>query len=217
MKKVKHINGIVAPLNRANIDTDLIIPKQFLKGIERHGYGDYLFDSLRYSDGGGSLGQDCSTRIRNPEFSLNHPQYKGATILLTQTNFGCGSSREHAVWALMDYGFEAVVAPSFADIFFNNCCNNGLLPLKLAATDIDELMQWAEANQQPQMSIELDQQTLKTNHPHEFSFDFDATLKHRFLNGLDRIDATLEYHEDITAFEQQHRLKQPWLFNELPP
>ena len=188
MKAFTQLTAIVAPLDRVNVDTDAIIPKQFLKSIKRSGFGVNCFDEWRYLDHG-EPGMDNSKRPLNPDFSLNQPRYQGAQILLTRKNFGCGSSREHAPWALDDYGFRAVIAPSFADIFFNNCYKNG------------------------QLSIDLEQQTVTTPSGETFEFDITEHRKHCLLNGLDEIGLTLQHADDIKTFEAQRRQSQPWLFN----
>ncbi|MDB2384778.1 3-isopropylmalate dehydratase small subunit [Endozoicomonas sp.] len=203
--------GRVAPLDRANVDTDMIIPKQFLKSIQRSGFGPNLFDELRYLDEG-QPGQDCNRRPLNPEFVLNKPEYQGASILLTRHNFGCGSSREHAPWALLDFGFRCVIAPSFADIFYNNCFKNGILPLTLAEEDIDQLfLEEAEINDY-QLTVNLELGVVMTPDQKELDFTVDAFRKHCLLNGLDEIGLTLRDADRIKAFEQQYQQKNPWLF-----
>ena len=211
MKAFQHLNGLVAPLDRANIDTDAIIPKQFLKSIKRSGFGPFLFDEWRYMDHG-EIGMDCSKRPLNKDFSLNQPRYQGAQILLTRDNFGCGSSREHAPWAIEDYGFQVIIAPSFADIFFNNCFKNGLLPIVATSEIVDKLFQECAANEGYKLEIDLPSQTVKS--PLGWSFEFDITphRKHCLLNGLDEIGLTLQHADKIRAFEEQHKAAQPWLF-----
>ena len=212
MKAFTKITAIVAPLDRSNVDTDAIIPKQFLKSIKRSGFGPNAFDEWRYLDHG-EPGMDNSKRPLNPDFSLNQPRYQGAQILLTRKNFGCGSSREHAPWALDDYGFRAVIAPSFADIFFNNCYKNGLLPIVLTEEQVDQLFKEVEANEGYQLSIDLAGQTLTTPSGETFTFDITEHRKHCLLNGLDEIGLTLQHADEIRDFEEKRRRSQPWLFN----
>ena len=212
MKAFTKITAIVAPLDRSNVDTDAIIPKQFLKSIKRSGFGPNAFDEWRYLDHG-EPGMDNSKRPLNPDFSLNQPRYQGAQILLTRKNFGCGSSREHAPWALDDYGFRAVIAPNFADIFFNNCYKNGLLPIVLTEEQVDQLFKEVEANEGYQLSIDLAEQTLTTPSGETFTFDITEHRKHCLLNGLDEIGLTLQHADEIRDFEEKRRQSQPWLFN----
>ena len=212
MKAFTKITAIVAPLDRSNVDTDAIIPKQFLKSIKRSGFGPNAFDEWRYLYHG-EPGMDNSKRPLNPDFSLNQPRYQGAQILLTRKNFGCGSSREHAPWALDDYGFRAVIAPSFADIFFNNCYKNGLLPIVLTEEQVDQLFKEVEANEGYQLSIDLAEQTLTTPSGETFEFDITEHRKHCLLNGLDEIGLTLQHADEIRDFEEKRRQSQPWLFN----
>ena len=212
MKAFTKITAIVAPLDRSNVDTDAIIPKQFLKSIKRSGFGPNAFDEWRYLDHGEPR-MDNSKRPLNPDFSLNQPRYQGAQILLTRKNFGCGSSREHAPWALDDYGFRAVIAPSFADIFFNNCYKNGLLPIVLTEEQVDQLFKEVEANEDYQLSIDLAEQTLTTPSGETFKFDITEHRKHCLLNGLDEIGLTLQHADEIRDFEEKRRQSQPWLFN----
>ena len=212
MKAFTKITAIVVPLDRSNVDTDAIIPKQFLKSIKRSGFGPNAFDEWRYLDHG-EPGMDNSKRPLNPDFSLNRPRYQGAQILLTRKNFGCGSSREHAPWALDDYGFRAVIAPSFADIFFNNCYKNGLLPIVLTEEQVDQLFKEVEANEGYQLSIDLAEQTLTTPSGETFKFDITEHRKHGLLNGLDEIGLTLQHADEIRDFEEKRRQSQPWLFN----
>lgn len=212
MKAFTKISAIVAPLDRSNVDTDAIIPKQFLKSIKRSGFGPNAFDEWRYLDHG-EPGMDHSKRPLNPDFSLNQPRYQGAQILLTRKNFGCGSSREHAPWALDDYGFRAIIAPSFADIFFNNCYKNGLLPIVLTEEQVDQLFKEVEANEGYQLSIDLAEQTLTTPSGETFTFDITEHRKHCLLNGLDEIGLTLQHADEIRDFEEKRRQSQPWLFN----
>lgn len=211
MKAFTTLNGLVAPLDRVNVDTDAIIPKQFLKSIKRSGFGPNAFDEWRYLDHG-EPGMDNSKRPLNPDFSLNQPRYQGAQILLTRKNFGCGSSREHAPWALDDYGFRAVIAPSFADIFFNNCYKNGLLPIVLPEETVSRLFEEVYQNEGYRLNIDLNAQTVTTPSGESFAFDITEHRKHCLLNGLDEIGLTLQHDVDIRAFEQKHRLAQPWLF-----
>ncbi|MCL9790890.1 3-isopropylmalate dehydratase small subunit [Neisseria subflava] len=212
MKAFTKISAIVAPLDRSNVDTDAIIPKQFLKSIKRSGFGPNAFDEWRYLDHG-EPGMDNSKRPLNPDFSLNQPRYQCAQILLTRKNFGCGSSREHAPWALDDYGFRAIIAPSFADIFFNNCYKNGLLPIVLTEEQVDQLFKEVEANEGYQLSIDLAEQTLTTPRGETFTFDITEHRKHCLLNGLDEIGLTLQHADEIRDFEEKRRQSQPWLFN----
>lgn len=212
MKAFTKHTGLVAPLDRANVDTDQIIPKQFLKSIKRTGFGANLFDEWRYLDEG-YPGQDNSVRPLNPDFVLNQPRYQGASVLLARENFGCGSSREHAPWALDEYGFRAVLAPSFADIFFNNSFKNGLLPIVLKEEDIDELFKQAEAAEGYQLTVDLQAQTVIRPDGTSYSFEIDAFRKHCLLNGLDDIGLTLQDADAVSAFEEKHRQAQPWLFD----
>ena len=212
MKAFTTHTGLVAPLDRANVDTDQIIPKQFLKSIKRTGFGANLFDEWRYLDEG-NPGQDNSSRPLNPDFVLNQPRYQGASVLLARENFGCGSSREHAPWALDEYGFRAVLASSFADIFFNNSFKNGLLPIVLEEKDIDELFKQAEAQEGYQLTVDLSAQTVTRPDGVSYSFEIDEFRKHCLLNGLDDIGLTLQDAEAIRAFEEKHRQSQPWLFD----
>lgn len=212
MKPFTVHQGLVAPLDRANVDTDAIIPKQFLKSIKRSGFGPNAFDEWRYLDHG-EPGMDNSKRPLNPDFVLNKPRYQGASILLTRENFGCGSSREHAPWALEDYGFRAVIAPSFADIFFNNCFKNGMLPIVLNDKTLDDLFAAVEAHPGYQLTVDLQQQMVTTPDGQSHAFEVDAFRKHCLLNGLDDIGLTLQHVDAIQAFETRHKAAQPWLFN----
>ena len=213
MNKFTLLDGLVAPLDRANVDTDAIIPKQFLKSIKRSGFGPNLFDEWRYLDHG-EPGMDNENRPLNPDFVLNQPRYKGASVLLARKNFGCGSSREHAPWALEQYGFRAVIAPSFADIFFNNCYKNGLLPIKLTEAEVDQLFNEVKAFPGYRLIVDLEQQTVSTpNGSSVFSFDIDAFRKFCMINGLDDIGLTLQKADKIRAFEERHLAAQPWLAN----
>ena len=204
--------GLVAPLDRENVDTDAIIPKQFLKSIQRSGFGPNLFDEWRYLDRG-EPGQDPAQRKPNPDFVLNQSRYQGASILLARRNFGCGSSREHAPWAIDQYGFRAIIAPSYADIFFNNCFKNGLLAIVLDAKIVDQLIREAQGNEGYRLAVELDQQTITTPGRQEIKFEIDPFRKHCLLNGLDEIGLSLQHAEKIKAFETRHRAAQPWLFS----
>ncbi|QXH48455.1 3-isopropylmalate dehydratase small subunit [Pseudomonas xanthosomatis] len=208
----QHI-GLVAPLDRANVDTDQIIPKQFLKSIKRTGFGPNLFDEWRYLDVGQPY-QDNSKRPRNEEFVLNHARYQGASVLLARENFGCGSSREHAPWALDEYGFRSIIAPSFADIFFNNSFKNGLLPIILDAAEVDELFKQVEATPGYQLTVDLEAQAVTRPDGKVLKFEIDAFRKHCLLNGLDDIGLTLQDSDAIKAFEGKHRASQPWLFRD---
>jgi 3-isopropylmalate/(R)-2-methylmalate dehydratase small subunit len=212
MDKFISREGLVAPLDRANVDTDAVIPKQFLKSIKRTGYGPNLFDEWRYLDHG-EPGMDNSKRPLNPDFVLNQPRYQGAQILLARENFGCGSSREHAPWALLQYGFQAVIAPSFADIFFNNSFKNGLLLIKLDAGTVDRLFKEAAAQQGYRLAIDLAEQSVTTPNGETIKFEIDPFRKHCLMNGLDEIGLTLEHADQIKAFEAKRREQQPWLFN----
>jgi 3-isopropylmalate/(R)-2-methylmalate dehydratase small subunit len=211
MKAFTQITALVAPLDRANIDTDAIIPKQFLKSIRRVGFGPYLFDEWRYLDRG-EPDMDCSNRPLNPNFVLNQPQYQNAQILLVRENFGCGSSREHAPWALEDFGFRAIIAPSFADIFYNNCFKNGLLPIVLSPEQVDQLFNEAQAGYQ--LTIDLAQQIIITPSAEQISFSIDETRRYRLLNGLDDIALTLQHADKIKAYELERSKRAPWLFND---
>ena len=211
MEKFVRLEGIVAPLDRSNVDTDAIIPKQFLKSIQRSGFGGNLFDEWRYEDVG-EPGMDNSQRPVKREFVLNQPRYQGATILLTRRNFGCGSSREHAPWALADFGFRALVAESFADIFYSNCFKNGILPLTLPAAQIDELFAAVEATPGYRLTIDLAAQRVRRADGEELPFAVDAFRKECLLNGWDDIGLTLRQAERIRAFEEKRRSEQPWLF-----
>jgi len=212
MDKFVSREGLVAPLDRANVDTDAIIPKQFLKSIKKTGYGPNCFDEWRYLDHG-EPGMDCTKRPLNPDFVLNQPRYQGAQILLARENFGCGSSREHAPWALLQNGFQAVIAPSFADIFFNNSFKNGLLLIKLDAATVDRLFKEAESHQGYRLAIDLAEQSVTTPGGEAIKFEIDPFRKHCMLNGLDEIGLTLQHADKIKAFEAKRRQQQPWLFN----
>jgi 3-isopropylmalate/(R)-2-methylmalate dehydratase small subunit len=212
VKNFTVVKGIAAPKDRANVDTDLIIPKQFLKSIKRSGFGPYLFDEVRYLDRG-EPGQDCSDRPLNEDYPLNHPRYQGASILITRENFGCGSSREHAPWALEDFGFRCVIAPSFADIFYNNCFKNGILPIVLEAHHVDKLFDEMYATEGYELTVDLHAQIVHTHHGDEIVFEVDSFRKHCLIHGLDDIDLTLEDADAIRVHEQQWRQESPWLFD----
>jgi len=213
MQKFIRLEGLVAPLDRANVDTDAIIPKQFLKSIRRSGFGDNLFDAWRFLDRG-EPGMDAGRRKPNPDFVLNQTRYKGANILLARKNFGCGSSREHAPWALGDFGFRALIAPSYADIFYNNCFKNGLLPVVLAESHVDRLFHDVAAFPGFRLVIDLNAQTVSyPDSSQVFAFEVDSFRKHCLLNGLDDIGLTLQHVEEIKTFEAKRRSEQPWLFS----
>ena len=213
MEQFIRLEGIVAPLDRANVDTDAIIPKQFLKSIKRSGFGVNLFDAWRFLDHG-EPGMDIATRKPNPDFVLNQPRYEGASVLLARKNFGCGSSREHAPWALGDYGFKAVIAPSFGEIFYNNCLKNGLLPIVLADSEVDNLFHEVEAFPGFRLVVDLEQQVVATlDGSTVYRFEIDEFRKHCLLNGLDEIGLTLQRADEIKAFEEKHIVQQPWLFS----
>ena len=214
MKNFKLFTGIVSFLDRDNIDTDAIIPKQFLKSIKRTGFGVNLFDDWRYLDEG-FPGQDNSKRPINPDFVLNQPRYQGATILLARKNFGCGSSREHAPWALSEYGFRTVIAPSFADIFYNNCFKNGMLPIILDEAIVDTLMQATQANEGYELTADLERQVVITPTGEEYAFEIDEFRKHCLLNGLDDIGLTLQQSDAIKDYEHKMMQKTPWIFNQV--
>jgi 3-isopropylmalate/(R)-2-methylmalate dehydratase small subunit len=211
MKAFTRHTGLAAPLDRANVDTDQIIPKQFLKSIKRTGFGPNLFDEWRYLDVGQPY-QDNTRRPLNTEFVLNQPRYQGASVLLARENFGCGSSREHAPWALDEYGFRCVIAPSYADIFFNNSFKNGLLPIILDAAEVDELFRQVDAEPGYQLAIDLDAQTVTRPDGKAYTFEIDEFRKHCLLHGLDDIGLTLQDADPIRTFEARHKAAQPWLF-----
>ncbi len=214
MQKLTSHDGLVAPLDRSNVDTDAIIPKQFLKSIRRTGFGPYLFDEWRYLDHG-EPGQDCSNRPLNQEFVLNHGRYQGATILLARENFGCGSSREHAPWALLDYGFKVILAESFADIFYSNCFKNGMLPIVLSSPQIEELFKATLSIPGFSLDVDLEEQTVTSSTGTCYTFDLDAYRKYCLLNGLDEIGQTLSYKNEIADFESKHLKKHSWLTQEV--
>ena len=210
MKPFTRIHGLVCPLDRANVDTDAIIPRQFLKSISRNGFGPYLFDEWRYLDHGES-GMDCTNRPKNPDFVLNQPRYQGAEILLARNNFGCGSSREHAPWALENYGFRVIIAPSFADIFFSNSFKNGLLPIIAPVEAVDRLFQEC-VSEGYSLDVDLEAQTVISSSGFSFKFDITPHRKHCLLNALDEIGLTLKHADEIRAFEARHKVAYPWLF-----
>jgi 3-isopropylmalate/(R)-2-methylmalate dehydratase small subunit len=214
MKSFTLHTGLVAPMDRANVDTDMIIPKQFLKSIKRSGFGQNLFDQLRYLDEG-QPDQDASGRPLNPDFPLNQPRYQGASVLLARRNFGCGSSREHAPWALDDYGFRCVIAPSFADLFFNNCFKNGLLPVVLNEEIVEDLFSKLHEEEGFTLTIDLQRQCVIEAAGNEISFEIDEFRKHCLLQGLDEIGLTLEQADAIRSYEESRREQAPWLFDEI--
>jgi 3-isopropylmalate/(R)-2-methylmalate dehydratase small subunit len=211
MDKFNRLNGLAAPLDRANVDTDAVIPKQFLKSIKRTGFGPNLFDSWRYLDTG-EPGMDNSNRPLNEDFILNKTRFQGAQVLLARENFGCGSSREHAPWALQDYGFKVVIASSFGDIFYSNSLKNGLLPIRLSKAEMDVLFDETFASEGYRLDIDLENQKVTTPSGKQFAFDIEAFSKHCLMNGLDEIGLTLQHADHIRAFETKHRASQPWLF-----
>lgn len=213
MEKFTQLKAIVAPMDRPNVDTDAIIPKQFLKSIKRTGFGPNLFDEWRYLDHG-EPGIDNSKRPLNKDFVLNQPRYQGAKILIARENFGCGSSREHAPWALEDFGFRVIIAPSFADIFYNNSFKNGILLITLDADVVDQLFKAIEQNEGYQLDVDLQAQKITQPDGSVIHFEIDDFRKHRLLNGLDDIGLTLQHVDDIKAYEQRRRHEAPWLFNE---
>lgn len=212
MRAFTQHKGIAAPMDRSNVDTDMIIPKQFLKSIKRTGFGPNLFDELRYLDEG-KPDQDCSKRPLNPDFVLNQDRYKNASVLLARANFGCGSSREHAPWALDDFGFRAVIAPSFADIFYNNCFKNGLLPIVLEEEVVDRLFRETEETEGYELTVDLEAKTVTTPSGESFGFEVDDFRRHCLLNGLDDIGVTLEDADAIREYESSRKQTAPWLFN----
>jgi 3-isopropylmalate/(R)-2-methylmalate dehydratase small subunit len=211
MKKFTNLKAIVAPMDRPNVDTDAIIPKQFLKSIKRSGFGPNLFDEWRYLDQG-EPGKDNSNRPLNEEFVLNQARYQGAQVLIARENFGCGSSREHAPWALLDYGFQVIIAPSFADIFYSNSFKNGILLIKLDSNTIDQLFNDVAENEGYELKVELEKQTITKSDGTVIKFDVDEFRKHRLLNGLDDIGLTMKHVDDIKAYEQRRSAEAPWLF-----
>ena len=211
MQAFTKLNGLVVPLDRANVDTDAIIPKQFLKSIKRTGYGPFLFDEWRYEDVG-QPEMDCSNRPIRKDFVLNQPRYQGAEIMLARENFGCGSSREHAPWAIADYGISCVIAPSFADIFYNNCFKNGILPVVLKDEEMDVLFSETESHEGYKLDVDLEAQTVTTPSGQVFTFEVDDFRKHCLLNGLDDIGLTLQQADKIKAYEEKRKQEAPWLF-----
>lgn len=214
MQAFSSVDGIVVPIDRANVDTDQIIPKQYLKSIKRTGFGPNLFDDSRYLDPG-EPGDDHSRRRINPDFEFNKPRYQGAQILLARENFGCGSSREHAPWALLDYGIRVIIAPSYADIFYNNCFKNGILPVVLPAETVDGLMKRVLTEPGFRLNVDLVAQTITAPGVKEIAFDIEAGSKHGLLNGLDDIGASLQHADEIKQYEASRRSEAPWLFNAL--
>lgn len=211
MNKFTLHTGVAAPMDRANIDTDMIIPKQFLKSIKRSGFGKNLFDELRYLDEG-QPDQECTGRPLNEDFVLNQSRYQGASVLLARENFGCGSSREHAPWALEDFGICSVIAPSFAEIFYNNCFKNGLLPIVLSEEQVDQLFTEVQANEGYELTVNLEEQVVVTPSGEKLAFEIDDFRKHCLLNGLDDIGLTLQHADDIRAYEAKRQAEAPWLF-----
>ena len=211
MEKFTVHTGLVVPLDRENVDTDAIIPKQFLKSIQKTGFGPHLFDAWRYLDVG-EPGMDLTCRRPNPDFVLNQPMYQGASILLARKNFGCGSSREHAPWALQQYGFKAIIAPSYADIFFNNCFKNGLLPIVLLDFQVDHLFQEVAAHPGFKLTIDLPAQTVSAPNEKPYHFDVEPTRKENLVNGLDEIGLTLRHKDEIKAYEEKRKRSEPWIF-----
>ncbi|MEA2078363.1 MAG: 3-isopropylmalate dehydratase small subunit [Pseudomonadota bacterium] len=211
MHKFEILEGLVAPLDRPNVDTDAIIPKQYLKSVKRSGFGPNLFDDWRYLEPG-EPGQDHTKRKLNPDFVLNQARYKDAQILLARENFGCGSSREHAVWALEDTGYRVVIASGFADIFFNNCFKSGVLPIVLDAQTLDSLFKEVEAVEGYRLTVNLEQQTIAKPGGESIAFEVDEFRKYCLLNGLDDIGLTLQHVDDIRAYEERRRQEAPWLF-----
>jgi 3-isopropylmalate/(R)-2-methylmalate dehydratase small subunit len=211
MNKFTLHTGVAAPMDRANIDTDMIIPKQFLKSIKRSGFGKNLFDELRYLDEG-QPDQECTGRPLNEDFVLNQSRYQGTSVLLARENFGCGSSREHAPWALEDFGIRSVIAPSFAEIFYNNCFKNGLLPIVLSEEQVDQLFTEVQANEGYELTVNLEEQIVVTPSGEKIAFEIDDFRKHCLLNGLDDIGLTLQHADDIRAYEAKRQAEAPWLF-----
>lgn len=212
MRAFTVVTSKIAPLDRPNVDTDAIIPKQYLKSIRRTGFGPFLFDDWRYLDPG-TLEVDPATRRPNPEFVLNDPKHAGAQILVARDNFGCGSSREHAVWALDDYGFRAVIAPSYADIFFSNCFKNGVLPVVLKPEEVEAIFQGVAGDADKQFTIDLPAQEVRLPCSKVFKFEINPHHKHNLVNGLDEIGLTLQQADSIKAYEAKRRVEAPWLFN----
>ena len=212
MEALQSHSGLVIPFNRANVDTDAMLPKQYLKSILKTGYGDWLFDGLRYLDEG-DVNTVTSTRRINPEFVLNLPRFLGGSILVAGENFGCGSSREHAPWALRDFGIKVVIAPSFADIFYNNCCKNGVLPVQLASRIVSTIIEEVEAIEGYEMEVDLEEKTISLPDGKIINFEIDDSLRQQLLFGLDTISLTMEYKKDILQYEAKHRKAAPWLFD----
>ena len=212
MEALQSHSGLVIPFNRANVDTDAMLPKQYLKSILKTGYGDWLFDGLRYLDEG-DVNTVTSTRRINPEFVLNLPRFLGGSILVAGENFGCGSSREHAPWALRDFGIKVVIAPSFADIFYNNCCKNGVLPVQLASRIVSTIIEEVEATEGYEMEVDLEEKTISLPDGKIIDFEIDDSLRQQLLFGLDTISLTMEYKKDILQYEAKHRKAAPWLFD----
>ncbi|MFM1571584.1 MAG: 3-isopropylmalate dehydratase small subunit [Porticoccaceae bacterium] len=212
MEAFKNHQGLVIPFNRSNIDTDAMLPKQYLKSIRKTGYGDWLFDGLRYLDVG-DVNTDTSTRKINPEFVLNLPRFLGGTILVTGDNFGCGSSREHAPWAIRDFGIKVIIAPSFADIFYNNCCKNGILPIQLASESVSKIMEEVDTCEGYELGVDLEYKLIFFPDGLSIKFDIDSALRDQLLDGSDAISLTLKYKKEIIRYEAQHRKIAPWLFN----
>lgn len=211
MEAFQSHSGLVIPFNRANIDTDAMLPKQYLKSILKTGYGDWLFDGLRYFDEG-DVNTVTSTRRINPEFVLNLARYSGGSILVAGENFGCGSSREHAPWAFRDFGIKVIIASSFADIFYNNCCKNGVLPVQLASRTVSTIIEEVEATEGYEMDVDLEEKAISLPDGKIINFEIDDSLRQQLLHGLDTISLTMEYKKDIMEYEAQHRKDRPWLF-----
>lgn len=211
MEALQSHSGLVIPFNRANVDTDAMLPKQYLKSILKTGYGDWLFDGLRYFDEG-DVNTVTSTRRINPEFVLNLPRYSGGSILVAGENFGCGSSREHAPWAFRDFGIKVIIASSFADIFYNNCCKNGVLPVQLASRTVSTIIEEVEATEGYEMDVDLEEKAISLPDGKIINFEIDDSLRQQLLHGLDTISLTMEYKKDIMEYEAQHRKDRPWLF-----
>lgn len=211
MEPFTRLEAVVAPLDRSNVDTDAIIPKQFMKSVKRTGFGVNLFDEWRYLDHG-EPGQDISTRRPNPDFVLNDPRFAGAGILLTRDNFGCGSSREHAAWALWDFGIRALIAPGFADIFYGNCFKNGMLPIRLDERTVQHLFDLVASRPGLRLAIDLEAQSIRPEGGELIPFDIEPERKRRLLNGLDDVALTLQQADSIRAYEQVRRANEPWLF-----
>ena len=214
MEAFKTVKGVVLPIDRSNVDTDAIIPKQYLKSVARSGFGANLFDEWRYLDHG-EPGQEHSNRPINTDFVLNEKRYTGAEVLLARSNFGCGSSREHAVWALHDYGIKVIIASSFADIFFNNCFKNGLLPIVLSEDTIDVLFESIKDEPGYMLEVDLESQTIITPDGMQHSFDIESFRKYCLINGFDDIDLTLRHKKNISEFEATHKQRMPWLFEDI--